>query len=41
VQSRRKTFISRDDLARISGAGVRIDPSEFRRDLDDAIDQSL
>jgi prevent-host-death family protein len=41
VQSRRKTFISRDDLARISGVGVRIDRSEFRRDLDDAIDQSL
>lgn len=41
VQSLRKTFISRDDLARISGAAVRIDPAEFRRDLDDAIDQSL
>ena len=41
VHSARKTFISRDDLARISGAGVRIDPDQFRRDLDDAIDQSL
>ena len=41
VQARRKTFISRDDLAHISGTGVRIDPEQFRRDLDDAIDQSL
>ena len=41
VQSVRKTFISRDDLTRISGAGVRIDPEQFRRDLDDSIDQHL
>jgi prevent-host-death family protein len=41
VQRSRQTFISRDDLTRISGAGVRIDPEQFRRDLDDAIDQSL
>jgi prevent-host-death family protein len=41
VQSDRKTFISRDDLTRISAAGVRIDPGQFRRDLDDAIDQRL
>ncbi len=41
IQSGRKTFISRDDLARIAGAGVRIDPDQFRRDLDAAIDQSV
>ncbi len=41
VKSVRKTFITRDDLARLSGPGVRIDPDEFRHDLDDAIDQSL
>lgn len=41
VQSVRKTFITRDDLAHLSGGGVRIDPGEFRRDLDDTIDQSL
>jgi prevent-host-death family protein len=41
IQSVRKTFITREDLARLAGAAVRIDPDQFRRDLDDAIDQSL
>ncbi|BBX04659.1 prevent-host-death protein [Mycolicibacterium moriokaense] len=41
VQLVRKTFISRDDLAHMAGARVRIDPDRFRRDLDDAIDQGL
>ncbi|APE16746.1 prevent-host-death protein [Mycobacterium sp. WY10] len=41
IRSARKTFITRDDLARIAGAGVRIDPDQFRRDLDATIDQSL
>ncbi len=42
IQSARKTFITRDDLARVAGAGgVRIDPDQFRRDLDATIDQSL
>lgn len=41
IQSARKTFITRDDLVRIAGAGVRIDADQFRRDLDAAIDQSL
>ncbi|WP_396925951.1 type II toxin-antitoxin system Phd/YefM family antitoxin [Mycolicibacterium sp.] len=41
IQSVRKTFINRDDLARIAGAGVRIDRDQFRRDLDAAIDQSV
>jgi prevent-host-death family protein len=40
LQRSRKTFVSRDDLARVSGAGIRIDREQFRRDLDDAIDQS-
>lgn len=41
IQSVRKTFINRDDLARIAGASVRIERDQFRRDLDAAIDQSL
>jgi prevent-host-death family protein len=41
IRSDRKTFISRDDLARMSIPGVRIDPARFRRDLDDVIDQSV
>ncbi|PND57514.1 prevent-host-death protein [Mycobacterium sp. ENV421] len=41
IQSVRKTFISRDDLVRIAGAGVRIDREQFRRDLDAAIDQGV
>lgn len=41
IQSVRKTFISRQDLARSSGVRVRIDPDQFRRDLDNAVDQSL
>lgn len=41
VQSVRKTFMSRDDLGRIAGAGVRIDPDRFRRDLDAAIDHGV
>ncbi|EHB56128.1 prevent-host-death family protein [Mycolicibacterium rhodesiae JS60] len=41
IQPGRKTFTSRDDLARIAGAGVRIDPDQFRRDLDAAIDQGV
>lgn len=41
IQSVRKTFISPEDLARIAGAGVRIDREQFRRDLDAVIDQSV
>jgi prevent-host-death family protein len=41
IQSGRKTFITRDDLARLSNAAVRIDPDQFRRDLDANIDQRL
>ncbi|MBO0679106.1 type II toxin-antitoxin system prevent-host-death family antitoxin [Mycolicibacterium sp. S2-37] len=41
VRRMRKTFIGRDELGRLAGASIRIDPAEFRRDLDSAIDQSL
>ena len=41
IQSARKTFINRDDLARVAGAGVRIDRDQFRRDIDAAIDQAV
>ena len=36
IQSVRKTFISRNELTRNSGVRVRIDPDQFRRDLDQA-----
>jgi antitoxin (DNA-binding transcriptional repressor) of toxin-antitoxin stability system len=36
IQSVRKTFIRRQDLTRNSGRHVRIDPDQFRRDLDQA-----
>ena len=41
IQSVRKTFIRRQDLSRNAGVQVRIDPDQFRRDLDNAVDQSL
>lgn len=41
IQSVRKTFISRQDLSRNAGVRDRIDPDQFRRDLDHAVDQSL
>ena len=41
IQSVRKTFIRRQDLSRNAGVQVRIDPAQFRRDLDNAVDQSL
>ncbi|WP_445166984.1 type II toxin-antitoxin system Phd/YefM family antitoxin [Mycolicibacterium sp. Dal123E01] len=41
IKAVKKTFISRDDLARIATAGVRIDRDQFRRDLDAVIDQSV
>lgn len=41
IQGGRRTFISRGDLAKLSGAAVRIEPRQFRRDLDAAIDQRL
>lgn len=41
IQSARKTFIRRQDLSRNAGVRVRIDPDQFRRDLDNAVDQRL
>ena len=41
IQAVRKTFISRRELTHNSGVHVRIDPHQFRRDLNDAVDQSL
>ena len=41
VQAARKTFISRQDLTHNSSVHVGIDPHQFRRDLDNAVDQGL
>ena len=41
IQSARKTFIRRQDLSRNAGVRVRIDPDQFRRDLDNSVDQRL
>ncbi|WP_425004488.1 type II toxin-antitoxin system Phd/YefM family antitoxin [Mycolicibacterium sp. S3B2] len=41
IQSVRKTFIRRQDLTRNAGVRDRIDPDQFRRDLDNTVDQSL
>ena len=41
VRSGRRTFISRDEVAALSAAGVRIDRHGFRADLDRLIDQGL
>jgi prevent-host-death family protein len=41
IRSGRRTFISRDDLAAMEVAGVRIDHRAFRADLDRSIDQRL
>jgi prevent-host-death family protein len=41
LRSGRRTFISRDEVAALATAGVRIDRARFRADLDDVIDQRL
>jgi prevent-host-death family protein len=41
LRSGRRTFISRDEVAALAIAGVRIDRARFRADLDDVIDQRL
>ncbi|MCV7092972.1 type II toxin-antitoxin system Phd/YefM family antitoxin [Mycobacterium interjectum] len=38
---RRRTFISRDEVAALAAAAVRIDHRRFRADLDRLIDQGL
>jgi prevent-host-death family protein len=37
----RRTFITRDEVASMAGAAVRIDHRRFREDLDRSIDQAL
>jgi prevent-host-death family protein len=37
----RRQFVSRTDIATVAAEGPHIDASAFRRDLDDAVDQSL
>ena len=37
----RRTFISREEVAVLAAADVRIDRHQFRADLDDVIDQRL
>ena len=41
LRSGRRTFISRDEVAALATAGVRIDRKRFRADLDDVIDQGV
>ena len=41
IRAGRKTFITRDELAHLSGAAIRIEHDQFRRDLDGAIDQNI
>ena len=40
-RSDRRTVISRDEVAALATAGVRIDRHRFRADLDQVIDQGL
>ncbi|HEV7207897.1 MAG TPA: type II toxin-antitoxin system prevent-host-death family antitoxin [Mycobacteriales bacterium] len=37
----RRPFISRDEVAALASANVRIDRNQFRADLDEVIDQGL
>jgi prevent-host-death family protein len=41
IRAARRTFITRDEVARLAAAGVRIDHRQFRADLDRSIDQGL
>lgn len=41
IRANRATFISRDEIAALALAGVRIDRHQFRSDLDRLIDQGL
>jgi antitoxin (DNA-binding transcriptional repressor) of toxin-antitoxin stability system len=41
IRTGRRTFISRDEVAALATAAVRIDRRQFRADLDRAIDQGL
>jgi prevent-host-death family protein len=41
IKAGRRTFISRDEVAALAAAAVRIDHRQFRADLDRSIDQGL
>lgn len=41
IRSGRRTFISREEVAVLAEAGVRIDRHQFRTDLDRVIDQGV
>jgi prevent-host-death family protein len=41
IRAGRRTLISRDDVAALAGAAVRIDHRRFRADLDRLIDRGL
>jgi len=41
LRAGRRTFISREEVAGLATAGVRIDRDQFRADLDRVIDQGI
>lgn len=41
IRAGRRTFISRDEVAALAGAAVRIDHRQFRHDLGLVIDQGI
>jgi prevent-host-death family protein len=41
IKAGRRTFVSRDEVAALATAAVRIDHRQFRADLDRQIDQGL
>ncbi len=41
LRAGRRSFVSRDDVAALATAAVRIDHRQFRADLDRLIDQGL
>ena len=41
IRAGRRTFVSRDEVAALAAAGVRIDHRQFRADLDRLVDQRL
>lgn len=41
LRAGRRTFISREEVAALASANVRIDREQFRAELDDVIDQGI
>ncbi|MGI8678620.1 MAG: type II toxin-antitoxin system Phd/YefM family antitoxin [Jatrophihabitans sp.] len=41
LRAGRRTFVTREEVAELATAGVRIDRHQFRADLDNVIDQGL